>query len=119
MLDRNDYKYIQKYSTVSGAITESLKSEAVMNLMNPHKEITRGDYAAAGIYSASALGLAATFEYQEHLGKIDLKSHKEEYEQAILQELIKIPKMYIELVGSFLKELDGVKDAKNVKQQEL
>jgi len=63
MLDRNDYKYIEKYSTVAGAITESLKSEAVMNLMNPHKEISRGDKWAAGIYTTSALGLAATFEY--------------------------------------------------------
>jgi len=62
-LDRNDYKYIHKYSTLSGAITESLKSEAVMNLMNPYKNITRGDKWAAGIYTASALGLAATFEY--------------------------------------------------------
>jgi len=49
-----------------------LKSEAVMNLMNPHKEITRGDKWAAGIYSASALGLAATFEYQEHMRGVDL-----------------------------------------------
>jgi len=63
LLDRNDYKYIEKYNTVSGALTESLKSEAVMNLMNPNKEITIGDKWAAGIYTTSALGLAATFEY--------------------------------------------------------
>ena len=62
-LDRNDYKYIHKYSTLSGAVAESLKSEAVMNLMNPYKNITRGDKWAAGVYTASALGLAATFEY--------------------------------------------------------
>jgi len=27
--------------------------------------------------------------------------------------------MYVEFVGSMLKELDGVKDAKNLKEQEL
>jgi len=40
-----------------------MKSEAVMNLFNPNKQITRGDKWAAGIYTTSALGLAATFEY--------------------------------------------------------
>jgi len=27
--------------------------------------------------------------------------------------------MYVDFVGSMLKELDGVKDAKNLKEQEL
>lgn len=40
-----------------------MKSEVVMNLMNPYKEVTIGDKWAAGIYTASALGLVATFEY--------------------------------------------------------
>jgi hypothetical protein len=63
MLDRNDYKYIKKYSSLTGAIAETMKSEVVMNLMNPYKEVTIGDKWAAGIYTASALGLVATFEY--------------------------------------------------------
>jgi hypothetical protein len=61
-----------------------MKSEAVMNLMNPYKEVTRGDKWAAGIYTASALGLVATFEYQEHLRGIDLMAHKEEFEEFFL-----------------------------------
>lgn len=52
--------------------------------MNPHKEITRGDKWAAGIYSASALGLAATFEYQEHMRGVDLQKHHKEYEKLLI-----------------------------------
>lgn len=90
-----------------------------MNLMNPYKEITRGDKWAAGIYTASALGLAATFEYQEHLQGLDFEKHKEEYYNLLVQQMIKLPQMYIEFTNGILKELDGVKYAKNEKDQEL
>lgn len=44
---------------------------------------------------------------------------KEEYVQLLLQEFIKLPQMYIKFTNGILKELDGVKYAKNEKDQEL